>query len=200
LLVDYVAQQRAARWLAHPLVPAAGRRVGVLGLGVLGRGLLERLRPFGFPLGGWSRRPQDLLGVACHSGEEHLEAFLSTCDIAVCVLPLTPQTRGLLDARRLGALPRGAWVVNLGRGPQLDTTALLRALDRGHLAGAILDVVDPEPLPPEHALWHHPRVLLTPHVAGMTRPDSAARIVIDAIRRHRRGERPPGLIDRRSHY
>jgi glyoxylate/hydroxypyruvate reductase A len=199
-LPEYIDQQRARNSLAHPLVPAAGRRVGVLGLGVLGRGLLERLRPFGFPLAGWSRRPQEIPGVRCHSGDEGLEPFLAGCDIAVCMLPLTPQTQGLLDARRLAALPRGAWLVNLGRGAQVDTAALVAALDREHLAGAILDVVDPEPLPAEHPLWRHPRVLLTPHVAGMTRPDSAARVVIEAIRRHRSGQRPAGLIDRANRY
>jgi len=199
-LVDYVAQQRAQRWATHPLVPAAARRVGVLGLGVLGTGLLERLRPFGFQLAGWSRRPHHITGVSCHAGDAQLEPFLAGCDIAVCLLPLTPQTQGLLDARRLAALPRGAWLVNIGRGPQLDTAALVDALEREHLAGAILDVVDPEPLPAGHALWHHPRVLLTPHVAGMTRPETAARVVIEAIRAHRRGEPPAGLVDRSSRY
>lgn len=199
-LTDYVAQQHARNWLAHPLVPAAERRVGVLGLGVLGCGLLERLRPFGFQLAGWSRRPHELPGVTCLAGEDRLDSFLAGCDIAVCMLPLTPQTQGLLDARRLAALPRGAWLVNLGRGAQVDTAALLAALDRDHLAGAILDVVDPEPLPEGHALWRHPRVLLTPHVAGMTRPDTAARVVIEAIRAHRRGESPAGLVDRTTRY
>lgn len=200
-LVDYIGQQRAQRWVAHPHVPASRRRVGVLGLGVLGRGLLDRLRPFGFQLAGWSRRPHDdLPDVDCHAGEPGLERFLASIDIAVCLLPLTPQTRGLLDARRLAMLPPGAWLVNLGRGPQVDTAALLAALDHGALAGAILDVMDPEPLPEGHPLWQHPKVLLTPHVAGMTRPDTAARVLIDAIRAHRRGERPPGLVDRATLY
>lgn len=199
-LLDYREQQRSERWLPHPLLPAASRRVGVLGLGVLGRGLLERLAPFGFPLSGWSRGPHVLPGVACRAGEEALDGFLASCDIAVCLLPLTPQTRGLLDAQRLAALPRDAWLVNLGRGALLDTTALLGALDQGRLAGAILDVTDPEPLPAGHPLWQHPRVLLTPHVAGMTRPETAARVVIEAIRRHRAGQRPAGLIDRQSRY
>lgn len=199
-LPDYVAQQREGEWRAHALVPAARRRVGVLGLGVLGRGLLARLAPFGFPLAGWNRSSCELPGVACHAGEATLEGFLAGCDIAVCLLPLTPQTRGLLDARRLAALPDGAWLVNLGRGALLDDAALLAALDRGQLAGAILDVTDPEPLPPAHRFWQHPQVLLTPHVAGMTRPESAARVVIKAIRRHRRGERPDGLVDRARRY
>ena len=129
-----------------------------------------------------------------------LPDFLAGTRVLVCLLPLTPQTRGLLDAQRLAALPRDAWLVNLGRGALLDTTALLGALDQGRLAGAILDVTDPEPLPAGHPLWQHPRVLLTPHVAGMTRPETAARVVIEAIRRHRAGQRPAGLIDRQSRY
>lgn len=199
-LLDYREQQRHQQWLAHPLVPAASRRVGVLGLGVLGHGLLQCLAPFGFPLSGWSRRLREIPGIACHAGEAGLEQFLAGCDIAVSLLPLTPQTRGLLDARRLAQLPRGSWLVNLGRGALLDTEALLQALDGGQLAGAILDVTDPEPLPAGHRLWQHGRVLLTPHVAGMTRPDTAARVVIEAIRRHRVGQRPLGLVDRQSRY
>lgn len=198
--LDYRNQQQAAAWRAHPLVPAAQRRVGVLGLGVLGRGLLARLAPFGFALSGWSRAPQALPGVECHAGAAALEGFLARCDILVCLLPLTPSTRGLLDARRLACLPRGATVINMARGSIVDGTALRAALDAGALDAAILDVTDPEPLPSTDPLWHHPRVLLTPHVAGMTRPDTAARVVIDALRRLRRGESPPGLVDRHRGY
>ena len=118
----------------------------------------------------------------------------------VALLPATPQTRGLLDARRLARLPAGATLINLGRGSLLEAGTLLDALDRGQLGAAILDVTDPEPLPADHPFWHHPRVLLTPHVAGMTRPETAARVVIEAIRRHRRGEDPGHLVDRSRHY
>jgi glyoxylate/hydroxypyruvate reductase A len=171
-----------------------------MGLGVLGGAVLERLAPFGFARLGWSRTPKQLAGIETFAGEAQLDAFLARCDVLVALLPSTPQTRGLLDARRLSLLPAGATLVNLGRGSLVDPGVLLAALDRGALRAAILDVTDPEPLPADHPFWHHPRVLLTPHVAGMTRPETAARVVIDAIRRHRRGEDPGHLVDRSRHY
>ncbi len=199
-LLTYRQQQSRQHWQPHPLHAAAVRRVGVMGLGVLGTAVLQRLAPFGFTRLGWSRTPKTLDGVETHSGDAQLDAFLARCDVLVLLLPLTPSTRGLLDAARLARLPRGATVVNVGRGALLDSVALLAALDAGHLGSAILDVCDPEPLPATHLFWHHPRVLLTPHVAGMTRPETAARVVIEAIRRYRRGEDPGHLVDRRRHY
>ena len=199
-LLDYARTQTAGLWRPLEVLPASARRVGVLGLGVLGRAVLDRLRPFGFQLNGWSRSAKEIPGVTCYAGQRALEGFLSNCDILICLLPLTQETRGILDTHTLAMLPRGAALINVGRGTHLHQLALLEALDAGHLSAAILDVCDPEPLPQHHPLWVHPRVLLTPHIASVTQPGTAAPIVLENIRRHQRGEPLHDVIDRNRGY
>lgn len=199
-LIDYLRQQAAADWSPIKVLPAAARRVGVMGLGVLGQAVLNRLASFGFSLSGWSRAHKEIAGVTCHVGEGGLEAFLRQCDILICLLPLTDQTRGILNHRLLAALPRGAALINAGRGAHLEQQALLDALDSGHLSGAVLDVCTPEPLPDSHPFWRHPRIIMTPHIASMTQPETAALIVIDNILRHRSGQPMLGVIDRLKGY
>lgn len=196
----YRRQQALQQWQPHPLRSAGERSVGVLGLGELGRAVLQALRPFGFRLSGWSRSAHAVDGVACHAGADALDGFLAECEILVCLLPLTDETRGFLNARRLRQLPRGAALVQVGRGAQLVNADLLAALDDGHLSEAMLDVTDPEPLPPGHPLWQHPQVQITPHVASITQPESAARVAIEQLRRHARGEPLTGLVDRQRGY
>ncbi|MEX3934496.1 2-hydroxyacid dehydrogenase [Paraburkholderia phymatum] len=199
-LFDYALQQRQRAWREMPVRAASSRRVGVLGLGMLGSAVLERLRLFGFPCAGWSRSAHQLEGIECYAGVESLDAFLARTDVLICLLPLTGATRGLLDKRLFGKLPMGASFINAGRGPQVNQQDMLDALDRGRLQNAILDVTDPEPLPESHPFWTHPRVRITPHIASATRPETAVDVVLDNIRRHRDGLPMIGEIDRSRGY
>jgi glyoxylate/hydroxypyruvate reductase A len=196
----YRRAQQERQWHVIPVRPAGERRVGVLGLGSLGCAVLDKLVSFGFDCAGWSRSRHEVPGVACHAGRGELHRFLARSDILVCLLPLTDATRGFLNAALFAQCPRGASLVHVGRGPQLVAADLLHALDEGHLAEAVLDVTDPEPLPRDHALWSHPRVRLTPHIASMTQPETAARVAIDNLRRFARGEPMIGLVDRSRGY
>lgn len=196
-LPAYLGQQRSGLWKAGRNMPAEDRRVGVMGLGVLGQAALAALRPFGFPLAGWARSLRQIDGVECFTD---LDAFLARTDLLICLLPLTAETEAILDAGLFAKLPRGALLVHAGRGRQLDHAALIEALDEGQLSAAVLDVTAPEPLPHGHPLWSHPQVILTPHVACQTRPVDGARHVIGAIRADLAGTPIPGLVDRRRGY
>ncbi|QCK84561.1 glyoxylate/hydroxypyruvate reductase A [Phreatobacter aquaticus] len=199
-LIGYVGQQRQARWEILSQRPTAERRVGVLGLGQLGQAVLDRLRHFTFQLSGWNRSPRVLPGVTTYAGDAELPAFLAGCDILVCLLPLTDSTRGVLNAKLFAQLPRGAMLLNVGRGGHLVDADLISALDSGQLQAAMLDVMEPEPPRPDHPFWADPRILLTPHIAAFTHPSTAVDFVLDTIRRHRAGEDLPGLVDRARGY
>ena len=199
-LYRYREQQAQGVWRQLPQRLAAETTVGVLGLGELGRAAASAMRAAGFPVLGWSRRPRRLPGVETFAGAAGLEALLPRCQIVVCLLPLTAQTRGLLDAPRLALLPKGAGLVSLARGAHLVEADLLAALDVRHLAHAWLDVFETEPLPGGHPLWRHPGVTLTPHVAALTDPRTATVMIAANLERLRRGETPLHLVDRAAGY
>lgn len=189
-----------ARWVKHLAPLARDRRVGFLGLGELGAACAVALARFGFDVAGWSRRPKQIEGVDSYSGDEGLAPLLARSDILVTLLPLTPATENLLNAETLALLPEGAVVLNPGRGGLIDDRALLAALDAGHVAHATLDAFREEPLPETHAFWSHPRVTVTPHIASETRPETAAQVLAENIRRGEAGEPFVHLVDRAAGY
>lgn len=197
---EYGRQQQQGLWAPLRVQPAASRRIGVLGLGVLGKAVIDRLHRIGFACAAWSRSPHRLDGIDCYAGSDELSAFLARTDILICLLPLTDATRGILDRKAFDTLPVGASIINVGRGGHVVQQDLLNALDAGRISNAILDVADPEPLPPDHLFWRHPRVVLTPHIASETQPETAVDAVLANIRRHRNGEPLMGLIDRGRGY
>lgn len=188
-------------WRNSVLPPLARERpVAILGLGELGQASARALAGLNFPVMGWSRSPKEIDGIACHSGEDGLVHVLSHAEIVVLLLPLTEDTRDLLNAERLALMPRGAVIINPGRGPLIDDTALLAALDAGQIGHATLDVFRTEPLPPDHPFWAHPKVTVTPHIAADTRPSSSSHVIAENIRRGEAGEPLLHLVDRSRGY
>jgi glyoxylate/hydroxypyruvate reductase A len=197
---DFERARAEAFWAYRPPALPHETRVGLLGLGELGRAVAKRLHEAGFPVSGWSRRPRAIANVACHAGADELWAMLRECDVVVSLLPATPETRDLMDRRFLAAMKRGAHLINVGRGDQLVDEHLIEALDAGDLGGATLDVFRAEPLPPDHPFWRHPRVLVTPHIAGLALPETGAGVVADIINRVRAGDPLPHVVDRAHGY
>jgi glyoxylate/hydroxypyruvate reductase A len=198
---DLYRQQQAQR-LWQPLAPKLAQdvRVSVLGLGAIGAEVAKVLAGLGYMVSGWSRSPKKVPGVACYHGAAGLEALLANTDVLVSVLPSTPETRGLIDRKLLLQLPRGAGLINVARGDQLDQDALLELLDAGHVRFAMLDVFANEPLAAENPLWARPDVIVTPHIAAITLIGPAVRQIADNLRALRRGEVPQGLVDRGRAY
>lgn len=191
----YEADMGAGKWSFRKPRSRADFPVGILGLGVLGARVARTVAQFDFPVNGWSRSPKALDGVQCFSGEAGLDAFLQATRIVVCLLPLTPDTQDLLNAKRLSQLMPGGYVINVARGAHIVDADLLALLDNGHLAGATLDVFRTEPLPADHAFWKHPNITLTPHTSARTlRSESIAQIAgkIGALER---GEQVAGRVD-----
>ena len=181
-LPEIEAAARERRWSPFVVPPATRRRVGVMGLGNLGGAVAETLIALGFQVSGWSRSGADIDGLRSHAGESGRADFLADCEILVCLLPLTPDTRGILDAALFDALPHGASLINAARGQHLVEADLLAALDSGQVSAAALDVFETEPLPEDHPFWTHPNVLVTPHTASLIDPASGVAIVADNLR------------------
>lgn len=191
----YAAQQRDARWHQLPVASKREMPVGVFGLGVLGTHIAGVLRDLGFAVRGYSRRPSAIAGVECFDERHGLRQFLAGCKVLILIAPLTADTHDLFDSTRLGWLPPGAWLINIARGRLVVDDALITALDSGHLSGATLDVFREEPLPASHPFWQHPKVRVTPHVAGITLVDESVSQIAEKIRRIERGEPVSGIVD-----
>lgn len=184
----FAAQQQRGEWLRRPVRASAQCRVGILGLGEVGRFVACAMQAIGYPVAGWSRSPKALAGLEGYSGAQGLQKLLAGSDILVCALPLTAETRDLLNQRTLSLLPRGAYLINVGRGEQVVEDDLLALLDTGHLAGAALDVLREEPPSPDHRLWRHPQVFGTPHIAAQASAETIALQCLENLRRVRAGQ------------
>src|SRR5882757_5693027 len=196
----YAASQRAKQWKVEDFVDTIHRRIGILGLGTIGQDTAKKFAALGFPTAGWSRTAKSLTGIKTFHGTDGFKRLLAESDILVNVLPLTRETRGILDAKAFAALPKGAYVINMARGGHVVDEALLAALDSGHLSGAALDVFNQGPLPAEHPYWTHPKVHVTPHIAGATNPRTASPGVIENIKRVRAGKPLLYAVDPASGY
>jgi glyoxylate/hydroxypyruvate reductase A len=171
-----------------------------MGLGTIGQDVAKKFAALGFPTAGWSRTAKALPGIETFHGKDGFEKFLARTDILVDVLPLTRDTHGILDTAAFARLPKGAYLINMARGGHVVDEALLAALDRGHLAGAALDVFNTEPLPADHRYWTHPKVQVTPHIAGATNPRTASPGIIENIRRLRSGRALINTVDPKTGY
>ncbi len=194
------AQQAARHWEYREPPDAQSTTVGILGLGTIGQDIACKLAVFDFKIAGWSRSPKAIAGVQGYHGDDGLEAFLNACRFLVCVLPLTPETRGIINTQTLAALPPGAHLINIGRGPLVDDEALLAALATGHVASATLDVFNQEPLPADHPYWSHPNVTVTPHNAGDSLPEFVVPQILENIRAALSGRPLLNPVDRHRGY
>jgi len=190
-----------AEWKSGMSPPLAqDRSIGILGLGELGQACAEALNCLGFKVSGWSRNLKQIEGISCYAGADGLTALLSQSEILVLLLPETPETTHILNAKTLAQLPSSACILNPGRGPLINDDALLAALNSGHIAHATLDVFAKEPLPEGHPYWAHPHVTVTPHTASETRPKTAAEVVAENVARGESGDGLLYVVDRSLGY
>jgi glyoxylate/hydroxypyruvate reductase len=207
-MCEFLELQAKRAWTSLPEPAAQEVRVGIMGLGAMGKASATALAAFGFQLRGWSRTRKHLEGVACFAGDDELDAFLAQTDFLACILPLTPATRGILDRTLISKLSQrgrharlpGPVLINAGRGGLQVEADILAALDAGELYAASLDVFEQEPLPQSSPLWRHPRVVITPHNAAESTSRSIVRYLLRQIRAHQRGEPLEYLVDRTRGY
>jgi glyoxylate/hydroxypyruvate reductase A len=207
-MAEFRELQMRSFWQYLPEAAAQDVRVGVMGLGVLGAAAAQALKPFSYQVRGWSRTPKTLDGIACYHGTTQLEAFLADTDILAVLLPLTPDTRGMLNRalfRGLSRKGRSRWLpgpvlINAGRGGLQVDADIVAALNAGELYAASLDVFEAEPLPTDHPLWSHPRVIITPHNAAESAPAAIARYALRQLHAQRQGRRLEHLVHRARGY
>lgn len=196
----YDGQQSQAQWLQREVPERAEYPVGIMGLGVLGEHVAKAVAALGFPVNGWSRSAKTIDGVRCYAGDVQLGGFLAASKVLVSLMPLTAQTRDLLNRNTLSQLQGGAYLINVARGAQLVEEDLLALLDSGHMAGATLDVFRTEPLPPGHPFWAHPKVRVTPHISARTLRSESIHQIAGKLMALERGESVAGVVDAAAGY
>ena len=184
-------QQMDKKWQQQGSIQPEDRTVGIMGLGNIGRGIGDSLVHQGFKVLGWGANHKSSLGnIQYFFGDKQLGDFLEKTDILINILPLTASTTNLLRKQELQCLPRGAFIINMGRGGIVNEADLLSLLDEGHITAAAMDVFEEEPLPANNRLWSHPSVYITPHIAGQSNPQSSAKTIAKNIRRIEDGKMP----------
>ncbi|WP_417452763.1 2-hydroxyacid dehydrogenase [Kiloniella sp.] len=199
-LPRYAKQQQRQEWQQHELLRSSDRTIGILGLGEMGVASAQQLRALGFNVRGWSRSLKSIEGIKCFAGQERLKEFLQGLDILVNLLPLTPETMGILSKDLFFQLPKGTGLINFGRGGHQIEGDVVAALDDGQLSHAVLDVFSQEPLPADNPLWRHPKITLLPHVAAPTNQKTAVEIVARNIKNYRRTGLLPKQVERSVGY
>ncbi len=193
-------RQAQKAWSTDNPPLSTDRKVGIIGLGELGRDVAEKLAFLRFDVSGWSRSAKTIEGVRCLTGPDGLETLLAESEILILLAPLTPETENLIDAGKIALMRRGAHLINVARGPLIDDEALLAALDSGQVGSATLDVFRIEPLPKDHPYWSHPSVTISPHIASITRPETAAKVIVEQVERFERGEPFAHGVNRQNGY
>lgn len=188
--MSYLEQQRHRKWVRRPMRAPHEVNVGVLGMGFMGDRIAHDCHSLGFKVAGWRRRaqPASIPDLEIYYGQAQLKAFLNRTEVLINVLPLTDETRGILDTALFEQLLPGSYLIHIGRGGHLKEADLFAALDRGHLAGASIDVFEREPLPPHSPFWSHPQIIVTPHDASDVRPATAVDNLMVELRRLLAGE------------
>ncbi|GAB3202448.1 glyoxylate/hydroxypyruvate reductase A [Pontibacter aydingkolensis] len=199
-LSAYKAAENESHWQPKPYLRQRDFTVGVMGMGVLGAEAAMQLKKLGFSVQGWAKSHKNIEAIPVYAGADELDYFLATSHVLICLLPLTPETANILNKTTFEKLPEGAYVINVARGEHLVEEDLLEMLDKGQLAGASLDVFRTEPLPKEHPFWEHPKIDVTPHIASVTNPASAAKQILQNYDRLTMGEPLINIVSRTKGY
>lgn len=199
-LLHYVDAKKRTRWEPLSPVPKQQCTIGIMGLGEMGRSIAERLKANGFSVKGWSRSEKTIPGVEAYAGGEQMLSFLEQSNIVICALPLTSDTKGILDLQVFKHMKKPSYLINMGRGQHLVEEDLIYALDTGLIEGAFLDVFEEEPLPERHAFWNRNNIMITPHVAAITDDKQAAEVIVENYKRCQSGMDPLYKVDRDLEY
>ncbi|GAB3537774.1 glyoxylate/hydroxypyruvate reductase A [Pontibacter brevis] len=190
----YKAAEQRQQWAPKPYLRTGDVTIGVMGVGVLGSYVAGKLQELGFKVNGWARTPKQVQDMQVYVGQDGLNSFLASSDILICLLPLTKETANILNKNTFSKLPEGAFVINVARGEHLVENDLIEMIDTGHLSGASLDVFRKEPLPANHPFWEHPKINVTPHIASITNPATAADQILDNYDRLKKKEPLTGIV------